>query len=202
MAYEYEFIASALASFIALFAIMDPFVSLPAFLSFTHKEKPTVKEKVAREAITIAGALLFVFLFLGRPILDVLGISIHAMQIAGALILGLLGLELILGISFKTEKVKKSEMPPYAVLLGTPLITGPGVITTTILLVDKFGMAPVFLAAILSLVLIWLVFKQANLIERALGVNGLKIFSRVMGLIIVAIAVQFAISGIKAAFGL
>lgn len=201
MAYEYEFITNVLAAFIALFAIMDPFISLPAFLSFTHKEKPLVKEKVAREAITIAGVLLFIFLFLGRPLLDLLGISIHAMQIAGALILALLGIELILGISFKTEKVKKSEMPPYAVLLGTPLITGPGVITTTILLVDKFGMAPVFIAALLSLAIIWLIFKQANLIERALGASGLKIFSRVMGLIIVAIAVQFAISGIKAAFG-
>ena len=202
MAYEYTFITNVLAAFIALFAIMDPFISLPAFLSFTYKEKPVVKEKVAREAIMIAGVLLFIFLFLGRPVLDLLGISIHAMQIAGALILALLGMELILGISFKTEKVKKSEMPPYAVLLGTPLITGPGVITTTVLLVDKLGMAPVFLAALLSLGIIWLGFKQANLIEKMLGVNGLKIFSRVMGLIIVAIAVQFAITGVKAAFGL
>lgn len=196
-----DLLSSVLACFVALFAIMDPFVSLPAYIAFTSKEKPEVKAQVARDSVLIAGGLLFVFLIFGKQLLDLLGITIPALQIGGALILTLLGVELVLGISFDNTKKKKDELPPYAVLLGTPLITGPGVITTSILLSDKFGMASVAAAAIVALFLIWLIFKQAKYIERAIGISGLKIMSKIMGVILVATAAQFAITGIKAAFG-
>lgn len=196
-----DLLSSALACFVTLFAMIDPFVSLPVYLAFTNKEKSGVKARVARDSVLIAGGLLFVFLLFGNSLLSLLGITIPALQIGGALILALLGLELMLGISFENAKVKKSELPPYAVLIGTPLITGPGVITTTVLLTSQYGMAPVAVAAVIALFIVWFIFRQANYVEKAVGVTGMKIMSKIMGLITVAIAAQFAITGIKAAFG-
>ena len=197
-----ELLPSLIACFVTLFAMIDPFVSLPVYLAFTNKEKPEMKARVARDSVLIAGGLLFVFLLFGNSLLALLGITIPALQIGGALILALLGLELMLGITFENAKTKKSELPPYAVLIGTPLITGPGVITTTVLLTNQYGMAPVAVAAVLSLFIVWGIFRQAKHVERLIGVTGMKIMSKIMGLITVAMAAQFAITGIKAAFGL
>ncbi len=187
-------------AFIPLFAIMDPFISVPVFLSLTRKDKQEKKNLIASEAVGIAALLLFVFLIFGQGLLTVLGISIGSMQIAGGILLAIMGVELVLGISFPREKDKIKRVPPAALIIGTPLITGPGVITTTILLVGQYGMLTTAIAAVLALALSWLVLRYSHFVTKLIGETGSELLSRIMGLLLVAVAAQFALTGVKALF--
>lgn len=193
-------LADILKAFIPLFAIMDPFISVPVFLSLTRKDTQEKKNLIALEAVGIAALLLFVFLIFGQGLLDVLGISIASMQIAGGVLLAVMGIELVLGISFPREKDKIKRVPPAALIIGTPLITGPGVITTTILLAGQYGAIVTAVAAVLALALSWLVLRYSHFVTRLIGETGSELLSRIMGLLLVAVAAQFALTGIRAAF--
>ncbi|MDP3742011.1 MAG: MarC family protein [Candidatus Micrarchaeota archaeon] len=189
-----------LKAFIPLFAIMDPFISVPVFLSLTRKDTQEKKNLIAAEAVGIAAFLLFVFLIFGQGLLSALGISIASMQIAGGILLGIMGLELVLGISFPREKDKIKRVPPAALIIGTPLITGPGVITTAILLAGEYGALTTAIAAVLALSLSWLVLRYSHLVTKLIGETGSELLSRIMGLLLVAVAAEFALTGLKALF--
>ncbi|MFH1246798.1 MAG: MarC family protein, partial [Candidatus Micrarchaeota archaeon] len=113
---------------------------------------------------------------------------------------GIMGLELVLGISFPREKDVIKKVPPAALIIGTPLITGPGVITTTILLSGQYGILITGVAAFLALVASWLVLRYSHIITKVIGETGSELLSRIMGLLLVAVAAQFALTGIGAAF--
>ncbi len=194
------FLETILMTFIPLFAIMNPFISVPLFLSLTRRQKQKEKHLIALEAVGIAGALLFVFLFFGQGILSLLSISLASMQVAGGVILLIMGLELVLGISFPREKNAARKVPPAALILGTPLITGPGVITTTLLLVGQHGLVITGIGAALALFSTWVVLRYSDVVEKHIGETGSELLSRIMGLLLVAVAVQFAATGLKALF--
>jgi len=187
-------------AFIPLFAIMDPFISVPVFLALTRKETAEKKQLIASEAVGIAALLLFVFLIFGQSLLDGLGISIASMQLAGGVLLGIMGLELVLGLSFPREKDRIKKVPPAALIVGMPLITGPGVITTTILLAGQFGIAVTAVAALLALCATWLILRNSDIVTKLIGETGSELMSRIMGLLLVAVAAQFVLTGIRAAF--
>ncbi|MFH0713066.1 MAG: MarC family protein [Candidatus Micrarchaeota archaeon] len=185
--------------FIPLLAIMDPFVSLPVFLSLTRKENVKKKHLIALEAVAIAGGLLFVFLFFGQSILSALGITFGSMQVAGGIVLGVMGLELVLGLSFPREKEKIKKVPPAALIIGTPVLSGPGVITTAIILSGQYGIWITAAAALLALVTTWAILRYSDIINNVIGETGTELLSRIMGLLLIAVAVQFALAGLKAA---
>ncbi len=187
-------------AFIPLFAIMDPFISVPVFISLTRRDNIEKKNLIALEAVGIAGLLLFVFLVFGQSLLGFLGVTIASMQIAGGVLLGIMGLELVLGLSFPREKDKIRKVPPAALIIGMPLITGPGVITTAILLVGQYGAVVTAVAALLALFLSWLILRHSHIVTDLIGETGSELLSRIMGLLLVAVAAQFALTGIKGAF--
>ncbi|MBI4406611.1 MarC family protein [Candidatus Micrarchaeota archaeon] len=197
---EIAFIETVVRAFIPLFAIMDPFISVPVFLSLTRKETSDKKNLIALEAVGIAALLLFVFLIFGQGLLAVLGITLGAMQAAGGVLLGIMGIELVLGISFPREKEKTRRVPPAALIIGTPLITGPGVITTSILLASEYGQVATGVAAFLALLATWIVLRLSPVITKLVGETGSELLSRIMGLLLVAVAVQFASTGLRALF--
>ena len=125
-------------SFVTLFVIMDPFVSLPILLSLTKGSSEKDRNIMANQAIMIAGLLLFVFYISSTKIFDLLGIRLSSFMIAGGIVLLLLGLQGALGISFKQSKESK-DAHVAAVVIGTPLITGPGAITSIIVLAETKG---------------------------------------------------------------
>ncbi|MFA6049022.1 MAG: MarC family protein [Candidatus Micrarchaeia archaeon] len=185
-------------TFVPLFAIMDPFVSVPIFIALTRKMSPEKRAGVAKEAVMVAGIILFAFLLVGNQILQYLGISISALRVGGGIVLLLMGLQLVLGLKIgHEEKIGHSSA---GLIIGTPLITGPGVITTTILLANQYGtntvgFFAVVLAALSALILSWAIIKESNFVQRILGERGIEIFSRVMGLLLTATAVQFMARG-------
>lgn len=184
-----------LTAFSALFVIMDPFVSIPVLLGISKGQPPEVLRKSADQATAVAGALIFIFLFFGMLILDSLEISIDAFKVAGGVILMLLGLELVLGFSWSKEEEHK-DVHAAAILIGTPLITGPGVITTVIVYTNSFGYAVTIIAAVLAVVVTWVILRLAGRIQKLLGPQVINVMSKIMGMLLVAMAIEFIISGL------
>ena len=185
--------AGILESFIILFVIMDPIGNLPIFISLT-KGMPIkeIKRNVDR-SIFVAGVLLFVFLFLGLHIFDFFGVNLNSFQIAGGIILLILAIMYVFGIPIKFSK---SHTMDLSVPVGTPLLTGPGVIMTTIILVKENGTLVIVMASFLTLVATWLILMNSARIYKILGEHWTNVISRVMGILLAAIALEFVTKGI------
>lgn len=180
-------------SFITLFVIMDPVGNLPVFISLTKGMPLNEIRRNARQSVFVAGALLFAFLFLGLELFGFFNININSFQIAGGIILLILGIMYVLGIS---NKIVKTEGNDLSIPIGIPLLTGPGVITTTIILVKEHDTYITFIAALLTLLASWLILTNAPRIYKLLGEHWTRIISRVMGIILAAIAVEFITKGV------
>jgi multiple antibiotic resistance protein len=181
-------------SFITLLIIIDPFVSAVFFLSqFKHSTKKE-KNKAIFTAIGVAAALLFVFLFTGLLLLNVLNISFNGFMVGGGIILLLMGVTTVLGVEFGGHHEKVSSA---AILIGTPLLSGPGALTTIIILSKSYGLLIPAIAGALVLILSFIILKFADRIERVLGKDIIEIFSKVLGLLLAALAVDFIYAGIR-----
>ncbi|MBD3163679.1 NAAT family transporter [Candidatus Woesearchaeota archaeon] len=185
-----------LKAFFAIFVIMDVLGNIPIFWSLTKKLSREKKIISVNKALTIASVMLIVFLFLGKNLLDFFGISIDSFRIAGGIIILIVGLEMVLGLRIRERRVEKYE---FAIVpLATPLITGPGVITTVILLVDTVGILITLIASILNLFITWVALRYSDHLYKFLGRQGADFLSRVMGLILASLAVEFITTGWKA----
>jgi len=180
-------------AFIALFVVMDPFGSLPLIINLT-KGMPLkeVKRNIDR-SVFVAGVLLYVFLFMGMQIFHFFGINIESFQIAGGIILLIMGVLYVFGAPLKYAKSHSSDL---SVPIGTPLLTGPGVIMTTIILVKKDGTLVTVIAAFLTLLATWLILINSSRIYKALGEHWTNVISRVTGIILAAIAIEFIKGGV------
>ncbi|MEM3401927.1 MAG: MarC family protein [Candidatus Hadarchaeales archaeon] len=190
-----EMLAEILKCFVSLFVIMGPFASIPVFISVTKTMKEKSISAAAFQAIAIAALLLYIFLFLGPLILLAFGISFDSLRVAGGIVLSILGVELVLGISLAGKRYRYS---PPIVLIGTPLLTGPGVIVTTMLFVKMYGFLITGIGAAGALFLSWLILWLSHHISKILGRYGVEILSRITGILLVAVAVEFAVEGLKA----
>lgn len=188
-------IDSIITSFITIFAIMDPFASLSPFLIFTKNCKNKDAKKVAVHAVVIAAVVAIVFLLAGPLILGILSITISDFKIAGGIVLVLLGIENTLSMHF-TKENKKGNLDSIAVLIATPLLTGPGLMTSLIILDKENGIVPVVIALALSLILSLLILVNAAGIRDRLGSRVIVIFSKVMGLFLIALGIAFIRTGI------
>jgi multiple antibiotic resistance protein len=178
-----------------LFAVIDIIGSVPMLIS--------LKEKMgginAWKATAISGALMVVFFFIGKPFLKILGVDIKSFAVAGSIVIFLLGLEMVLGIEFfKSEKDSKAgTMVPIAF----PLIAGSGTLTTIMSLkatyerTDKNELI-ILLAIFLNLVIIYLVLRSLNWIEKILGKAGLIAVRKFFGVILLAIATKIFSSNV------
>lgn len=186
-------------SFAALFIILDPLLSVPIFAAMTKGQ--TIKEihRQAFIAVAVAGGLMYLFLIFNTTIFAILGLSLPAFQIAGGIILFLLGLQEALGIEIGRSRGHATS--PAGVVIGTPLLCGPGTITTVMLLSKDYGILIPFIAISLSLIATWLILYYAEGIQRILGDVVTDIMGKVLGMLVTAIAVKIIASGIFAYIG-
>ncbi|MEM0449601.1 MAG: MarC family protein [Methanomassiliicoccales archaeon] len=176
-----------------LFFIFDPFASLPIFISLTKNMDDKEKEKSALYAIMVAATLFVIFTLLGTAILDLFGISLDAFRIAGGLVLLLMAIEIVFSLSF----TRTNEQGNVAwVIVATPILTGPGVISTAILLTSRVGWFTTIIAGVISLAITWGLLRNSILILRKVGTNTIEIFSKIIGLLLAALAVEFILQGI------
>jgi multiple antibiotic resistance protein len=197
-----------LSTFIAVFFILDPFAAVPVYLMLTERFSAVMTARIRKKATLIAGSILLVFALTGLAIFKLFGITLPAFQIAGGILLLLFGLAQLnanrprVREEERTESMERDDVSVFP--LGTPLLAGPGSISTVVLMSTEAG-NPVrkgllVLAILLAVAATYLVLRAAPRLLKVLGRTGLNILTRLMGMILTAIAVQFILNGLKASF--
>ena len=168
-----------------LFAIIDIIGSIPILISIKNKTGGRIREF---RVTIIAGALMILFLFLGGPILNVLGLDVKSFAVGGSIVIFILGLEMVLGIEFfKSDgDVKANTVVP----LAFPLIAGSGTLTTIMSLKANYELVTILIAIIINLIIIYTVMKSLTAISKLLGQSGLIAIRKFFGVILLAIAVK------------
>lgn len=184
-----------ITAFMVLFAVIDIIGNIPIIIDLRKKVGHIQSEK----ASLIAGAIMILFLFLGKSILNLIGIDVNSFAIAGAFILFFIALEMILGITLYKEE-ENNVMTASIFPLAFPLIAGPGSLTTLLSLRAEFRVENIIIAIILNVLVIFIVLKTSKRIERFLGTNGISIIRKVFGVILLAIAVKLFAVNIKILF--
>ncbi|MDD5339686.1 MAG: MarC family protein [Candidatus ainarchaeum sp.] len=184
-----------IAPFITLFAIMDPFASLPVFLASTKGCKDSEVVGVANKAVLIAGAIAVMFIIAGPPLLAALSITLSDFKVAGGIVLVLLGLENALDFSLSHNGKKREALDSAAVLIGTPLLTGPGLMTSLIILGKEYDFLAVLVALACALLAVWVIFVKAAAIRSGVGERIVTVVSRVIGLVLIAMGIAFIRGG-------
>lgn len=178
--------------FMVLFAVIDIVGNIPIIIDLRKKVGHIQSEK----ASIIAGVILIAFLFLGKSILNLIGINVNSFAVAGAFILFFIALEMILGITLYKEE-DTNPMTASVFPLAFPLIAGPGSLTTLLSLRAEYSIQNIIVAVILNVIVIYIVLKTSRRIERLIGQNGIQIIRKVFGVILLAIAVKLFTDNIK-----
>ena len=195
---------SLVVQFVVLWAVIDPIGSVPVYLAKTIGLAPEDRRKIARNAILISAGILLFFLVMGQWLLEAMQIPLSAFQIAGGLVLLLFALSMIFGESKPDQEIKmKSSLNELAVYpLAVPSIASPGAMMAVVLLTDNhrysIGDQVITTAIMFSVLLItYILFLIANRIQHLIGNAGAAIISRVMGLILSAVAINNILLGLK-----
>jgi len=199
----------ALIAFATFFATVGPPDVAVVFAALTARNTSAERRQLAVKATLVASAILLFFAFLGEPLLTYLGISLAAMRTAGGILLLLIAIDMVFartsgGVSTtadeEAEAAGRDDITVFP--LATPLIAGPGAIGAAILLVadahgDPARVALVAGALVAVLVLTFVLMLAAAQVQRLLGITGVHVVSRVLGILLAALAVQFVFDGVK-----
>ncbi|MFD8564514.1 MarC family protein [Streptosporangium canum] len=187
-------------AFVTLLVIFDPLAAVPVFLTLTRNQNSAGRRRTARVSVLVAAGIVFLFAIAGNRLLDALGISLQALQVAGGALLALIALDLLKADCARERSNAESGAVAF-VPLGTPLLAGPGAIAAVMLYMEKAdsaaAVAAVVLALAAALILTWMTLRFSSLIGRVLKDNGLNLVTRIMGLLGAAIAVQLVASAVQ-----
>lgn len=199
-----------ITAFVALFVVIDPVGLVPLFVALTRGTAAPARRRIALRAIGIASGLLLLFGLVGETLLNFLGISLAAFRIAGGLLLFLTALDMLFERRTKrregqADQASDPEDDPSVFPLAMPLIAGPGAIATMILLAGPAEGDPIHLAQIAGvllavLALVWVMFQLATPLERLLGPVGINVTTRLLGMLLAALSVQFVLDGLLETF--
>jgi len=181
--------------FILLFAVLDTVGNIPIFLSLTNDIRDK-RRKVVTDSVTIAFIILIIFAYVGWAVFDFLGITINDFRIAGGIILFIIAFQSLIG---RTSIVKPEAEDIAAFPLATPLLAGPGAISTVIIISSwSYGLFIVIPVITFNCLLAWIILDKSELLYHIMGSSGTRVMTRIMGLLIAAIAVSFIREGIEA----
>ncbi|NOR77297.1 MAG: NAAT family transporter [Methanophagales archaeon] len=187
-------------SFIMLFVVMDPPGNIPIFMALTRDMSGGERKKELNHAVVVATILLLLFAFLGTIILYVLGITPDSFMIAGGILLLLISFDLLRG-EHKYGTSGDSGAGVGAVPLGTPLLAGPGAITAVMVLMqEEYGVFIALFAIFTAIIATRVLLGQAERIYSIIGKVGSEVLSRVIGILVAAIAIEFIAKGIAGMF--
>ena len=186
-------IKEIISATMVLFAVVDIIGSVPIIINLRKKAGRIQSEKTA----IVAGGLLVVFLFLGKQLLNLFGVTVEAFAVAGAFILFFLALEMILGITlYKGTTPESASIVP----LAFPMVAGAGALTTVLSLRAKFYVENIIVEIFINMVIVYIVLKSSERIEKFLGKQGITVLHNLFGVILLAIAVNLFTANIKEMF--
>ena len=191
-----DFLRDLGLSFIPLFVAMDAIGNLPFTLSLTQDMDPAERRKTIWYAILTAFVLGLGFVAIGKGVFVLLGIEIADFLVAGGLILLVLSIRHLMTGRVVESQTGASRMMVGVVPIGTPLVVGPAVLTTLLLLIEQYPLAVVLVAFALNVAFSWIVFAQANRVARLLREQGLRAASQIASLLLTGIAVMMIRKGI------
>ncbi|MBF0546263.1 MAG: MarC family protein [Candidatus Riflebacteria bacterium] len=204
---SFNLLTLAMSHFVTVLAIVDPFATAPIFLAITPNNTNDERKKMALQAAIIACGVLLVFVFTGNWVFNFFGISVSAFRVAGGILLLSTALDTLRtneGGKPQTPEEKRESVEKADVTitpLAIPLLAGPGAISTVALLGSNSKnigeLVIVGLAVIVACAVSWLILKNSSRLIKFIGQIGLKIVTRIMGLLLAGIGVQFILSGIR-----
>jgi len=169
-----------------LFAVIDILGSVPVIIDIEQKVGKPIKPGIATIA---AGILMIVFLFLGESILLLIGIDVASFAIAGAIVIFVLAIEMVLGINIFRERPNEGSTTTI-VPIAFPLIAGAGTLTTILSLRSEYFLENVIIGIVVNLLFVYLTLKALPWIERKLGKGGTSVLRRIFGIVLLSIAVK------------
>jgi len=179
-------------AFMVLFAVIDIVGNIPIIIDLRKKVGHIQSEK----ASFIAGFIMILFLFLGKSILNLIGVDVNSFAVAGAFVLFFIALEMILGITLYKDD-GEGALTASVFPLAFPLIAGPGSLTTLLSLRAEFRIENIIVAVVVNVIFIYIVLKTSAKIEHIIGKNGINIIRKVFGVVLLAIAVKLFTANIK-----
>ncbi|MGE5197431.1 MAG: MarC family protein [Deltaproteobacteria bacterium] len=183
-------------TFIQIFVAVDAIGNIPLFISLVEGAGKKQRHRIIIESITTATAVAIMFVLVGKWLLRFIGVTIPDFQIAGGVLLFVISLRLLLPGSTRAFMAEGRSKDVGVFPLGTPLITGPAVLTTTIMMVDSFGIAPTFVSLVINMLIVWVSLVKADAILRIMGASGTRAFSKIMYILLAAIGVMMVRRGI------
>ncbi len=201
---DVRFVATAFATAIT---IIDPIGMIPMTLGATARVTPQRRNQIIDQAVLVAGGIMVFMGLVGRALLDYLGITLPAFMIAGGILLFLIAIDMLFARPTGAKRTEAEEREaaegenPAVFPLAVPMIAGPGTIATVLLLVnlshgDRLDLAIVAVAYAVALVATWLCMRGSTLLLRLISNTGIHVTSRLLGIILAALAVQFVINGL------
>ena len=187
-------------SFIPLFVAVDAIANIPIFLSLVEHSSKPARKKIILDAVITATAVAIIFMSLGKWVFSLLGITIPDFQIAGGALLFVISVRLLLPGATKSALTSSQDKDMGVFPLGTPLITGPAVLTTTLMMMNSYGALATLVAVVLNMFFVWITLVKADMIMKAIGPSGTRAFSKIMYILLAAIAVMMIRHGVMGAF--
>jgi multiple antibiotic resistance protein len=198
-----EFWSFALLALTSILFIVNPIAVIPTYLVITQKESAAQRAKTARRACISASCILLAFALAGTQIFQLFGITIDAFRVAGGLILWVVAMDMLHGVRRTQEgheEIAESSLKEDVALtpLAMPMLAGPGAISTVMVLAGQAGAGEkvaVYAAVLFTMGLSWIVLRVGERLVLRMGGTGIRVMTRIMGLLLAAIAVQFVITG-------
>jgi multiple antibiotic resistance protein len=199
-----SFVATAFAT---AFTIIDPVGMIPLTVSVTAEATPARRGAIVNQAIVVAAIVILIMGVVGKPLLETLGITLPAFTIAGGALLFLIAVDMLFGRKPGTKQTPEEEREgaestnPAVFPLAVPMIAGPGTIATVLVLVtlaagDREKLAIVFAAYACAIAVTWLCMRLSTQMLRVIGTTGVHVVTRLFGILLSALAVQFVLNGL------
>jgi multiple antibiotic resistance protein len=189
--------------FVTLFVVVNPIGLVPLFIAITGHDPLSRRRRLALEAVIIAAVILMVFIVIGQPLLEALGIELASFQLAGGLVLLIIALRMVLAETRPGADAWPVEAGNVAVFpLAMPFIAGPATLMAVVLLTDNnvYDVSEQVSTAVTLLAVLAITYGcmvAADLLQRLLGMTGTNVVSRIMGLILAALAIQSMVGGLR-----
>jgi multiple antibiotic resistance protein len=195
------------AAFATAFTIIDPIGMIPMTVAATTRVSPDRRNQIVDQAVIVATVIILVMGVVGRVLLDYLGVTLPAFTIAGGILLFLIAIDMLFARPTRAKSTLEEEEDaaahenPAVFPLAVPMIAGPGTIATVLLLVnlshgDRLDLLVVALAYAAALFVTWLCMRGSALLQHVIGKTGINVVTRLFGIILAALAVQFVVNGL------